>query len=412
MGMSASQVRFLTLQDRKSTIGMQLGVLSNRKMALSRDMTNAAREYNEAFAATTLQWYDSINGEYTDITYSSLMMPNAGNAYTPYLLSDRVTGNVILDSTVGGVGEDVINLLNNLTGNSPTNPYKPGTVEFNDNMKLDIIEDIMQVPNFDRNKFAYHPIENTTIFEGGVQRFTQSEIIDSLGNVGIGELYLNSKVAENISTNGGRGYNSETSDGDSYENNGQKTTGVFTSDGSQITVNENTWWSTLYNNNAVVCVGSCYRYDSSDTYSPGNGWDFIEENGWAFGYADSWVSAFVDAVINSEPVKNSGINYNRNAIINAAKTAIRTFNGGNQSYNYADVGDQNAANTHANVDLRIYNESYLLGVSVPASPNELEVNIKWDKYDVYFREYSILNIFDPYIHVPAWMSIVLNKRVK
>ena len=63
-------------------------------------------------------------------------------------------------------------------------------------------------------------------------------------------------------------------------------------------------------------------------------------------------------------------------------------------------------------DLRIYNESYLLGVSVPASPNELEVNIKWDKYDVYLKEYSILNVFDPYIHVPAWMSIVLNKRVK
>ena len=63
-------------------------------------------------------------------------------------------------------------------------------------------------------------------------------------------------------------------------------------------------------------------------------------------------------------------------------------------------------------DLRIYNESYLLGVSVPASPNELEVNIKWDKYDVYLKEYSILNIFDPYIRVPAWMSMVLNKRVK
>ena len=63
-------------------------------------------------------------------------------------------------------------------------------------------------------------------------------------------------------------------------------------------------------------------------------------------------------------------------------------------------------------DLRIYNESYLLGVSVPATPNELEVNIKWDKYDVYLKEYSILNTFDPYIHVPAWMSMVLNKTVK
>ena len=38
MGMSASQVRFLSLQSRKNDVGRQLMSLSNRKMSLSRDM--------------------------------------------------------------------------------------------------------------------------------------------------------------------------------------------------------------------------------------------------------------------------------------------------------------------------------------------------------------------------------------
>jgi len=217
MGMAASQVRFLTLQDRKSTIGMRLGILSNRKMALTRDQNKAAKAYNEAYSQKKLQWYDSINGKYTDITYNAMMTPNAGNGYTPYLITDRNTGKVILDSSSTTVG-----LLGN--SNSPQNSnhwsiyfnkqsqaglyvgalpststdrtmdshmhclagidgahYVPGSKTYNQaEMAPYIIEQMMGVPNFDRNKFIYKGVSNKDITKGGYQKFVFSDVADKL----------------------------------------------------------------------------------------------------------------------------------------------------------------------------------------------------------------------------------------
>ena len=61
-------------------------------------------------------------------------------------------------------------------------------------------------------------------------------------------------------------------------------------------------------------------------------------------------------------------------------------------------------------DLRLYNESYLLGISLPKPSQEMDIN--WTKYDVYLEEYSSLNTFGSYIHLPAWMSMVKRKIMK
>ncbi|MBQ6810992.1 MAG: hypothetical protein IJO94_06280, partial [Firmicutes bacterium] len=67
MGMAASQVRFLSLQNRKNSIGLNLMTLANRKTALSRDMNRVAAEYNEAMNQKLLKW-SSDSG----ITYNNL----------------------------------------------------------------------------------------------------------------------------------------------------------------------------------------------------------------------------------------------------------------------------------------------------------------------------------------------------
>ena len=56
MGMSASQVRFLSLQHRKHDVGRQLTALSNRKQALSRDMST----HNDSNLHAVDKFYSSV----------------------------------------------------------------------------------------------------------------------------------------------------------------------------------------------------------------------------------------------------------------------------------------------------------------------------------------------------------------
>ena len=220
MGMAASQVRFLTLQDRKSSIGMRLGVLSNRKMALARDMNRAAKAYNDAYSETKLQWYDSIDGTYEDITYEAMMTPQTQNSFRPYILTDRNTGKVILDGAYGketpgilGYGgpsaesnafwaEDNYGQYGEFLPQSPstsvavsgtmpyhmerltgiaTNRYMPGTVSFvEDKMAPYIVEQIMGIPNFDRNKKVYEAVENATLRDGGYEKLVHSDVMNMI----------------------------------------------------------------------------------------------------------------------------------------------------------------------------------------------------------------------------------------
>ena len=97
MGMAASQVRFLSLQDRNSNITRQLSTLSNRKMALARDMNTVSRNYTNALSQTTLKWSSDSGNTYNTLTYDLLMTPNDLNTSTPYILTEASTGRVVLN---------------------------------------------------------------------------------------------------------------------------------------------------------------------------------------------------------------------------------------------------------------------------------------------------------------------------
>lgn len=99
MGMAASQVRFLSLQNRKNTIGRQLSTLSNRKISLSRDMKNVSRNYTDALNQIHLKWSNDSGANYHNLTYDMLMKPNEVNASVPYILTNANNGKVILNNS-------------------------------------------------------------------------------------------------------------------------------------------------------------------------------------------------------------------------------------------------------------------------------------------------------------------------
>lgn len=99
MGMAASQVRFLSLQNRKNSIGRQLSALSNRKMMLAHDMKNVSRNYTNALNQTNLKWSNDFGANYHSLTYDMLMKPNAVNTTVPYILTNANNGKVILNNS-------------------------------------------------------------------------------------------------------------------------------------------------------------------------------------------------------------------------------------------------------------------------------------------------------------------------
>ncbi len=107
MGMSASQVRFLSLQSRKNDVGRQLMSLSNRKMSLSRDMNKVSQHYTEALNQKSLKWSNDAGATYNNLSYDLMMKPNDANFTVPYIVSDAVSGEVILnDDDLGLTGKN------------------------------------------------------------------------------------------------------------------------------------------------------------------------------------------------------------------------------------------------------------------------------------------------------------------
>ena len=99
MGMAASQVRFLSLQNRKNTIGRQLSTLSNRKTSLARDMKTVSRNFTNALNQTHLKWSNDCGANYHDLSYDMLMKPNDVNAQVPYILTNANNGRVVLNDS-------------------------------------------------------------------------------------------------------------------------------------------------------------------------------------------------------------------------------------------------------------------------------------------------------------------------
>ena len=83
MGMSASQVRFLSLQSRKNDIGNQLMSLSNKKLSLSRDMNKVSKNYTNAMNTKMLKWSNDSGATYNALSYDLMMKPNDLNTNVP-----------------------------------------------------------------------------------------------------------------------------------------------------------------------------------------------------------------------------------------------------------------------------------------------------------------------------------------
>lgn len=97
MGMAAPQARLLQLTSRKNTIGRNLQDLSLQKMSLSRDMAKVTRNYQNALNSKMFKWSNNAGVSYVDLSYSTLMKPNAANQNVPYLLTNT-NGQVVVDS--------------------------------------------------------------------------------------------------------------------------------------------------------------------------------------------------------------------------------------------------------------------------------------------------------------------------
>ena len=127
MGMAASQVRFLQLTGRKHDISRELQHLSLEKMDLTRDMQKVTRDYQSALSAKTIKWSNNAGVSYVDISYNTLMTPNAANMKSPVMVSDT-SGKIVLNrhyqkyaqmlDEAGGVwaGDIKNQILSELTG--------------------------------------------------------------------------------------------------------------------------------------------------------------------------------------------------------------------------------------------------------------------------------------------------------
>lgn len=78
MGLACSNIRLLTLTARKADCEYGISVDSMRKMALTREQSALAKEYNSKLQSKSIAYYD--NGKYNKINYNYLM--GYGSNYT------------------------------------------------------------------------------------------------------------------------------------------------------------------------------------------------------------------------------------------------------------------------------------------------------------------------------------------
>ena len=186
MGMAASQVRFLSLQSRKNTIGLNLMTLSNRKLALSRDMNRVAAEYNDAMNQKVLKWSGDSGVTYQGLNYDLLMKPNENNATLPYIVTDA-QGRVVVDDKV--IQIDGANNPNNITyrqlaamisAYSGTDADGKTTYNNIDNVKG--IAAGVDVVDKDTTTNKINSVSNTGVSGGAILGDNQYEIISEIGS--------------------------------------------------------------------------------------------------------------------------------------------------------------------------------------------------------------------------------------
>ena len=119
MGLACSNIRLLTLTARKADCEYGISVASMRKMAITREQSALAQEYNSKLQTKSIAYYD--NGQYNKINYNYLM--GYGSNYTAITSGNKALkddNSMILTDYKGQVvmSADYANALTAVLGSS------------------------------------------------------------------------------------------------------------------------------------------------------------------------------------------------------------------------------------------------------------------------------------------------------
>ena len=109
MGMSASQARLLSLTARMHDMEFQAQALQYTKLDLINSKDAVYNEYLDAMDSTKLQMavVTPTGKQFQDITYTNMIMSNAGAAHSMYIITNMRTGQVLLPEQVASkLGND------------------------------------------------------------------------------------------------------------------------------------------------------------------------------------------------------------------------------------------------------------------------------------------------------------------
>ena len=178
MGMSASQVRFLSLQSRKNDIGCQLTALASKKRSLAHDMKDVTRHYDNAMNQKVLKWSNDSGASYNTLSYDLMMRPNELSTNVPYIISSAknevvLNNDSILDRDGNPIGLSYIDIAEMISTYSGYNG--DGTINYNntDNITTNAngekiggkaIKDAYYIPKSD-DDFSFKKLLRYDIFE-------------------------------------------------------------------------------------------------------------------------------------------------------------------------------------------------------------------------------------------------------
>ena len=119
MGLACSNIRLLTLTARKADCEYGISVASMRKMSITREQSDLAREYNSKLQTKSIAYYD--NGQYNKINYNYLM--GYGSNYTAITSGNKALkdeNSMILTDYKGQVvlSADYANAITSALGSS------------------------------------------------------------------------------------------------------------------------------------------------------------------------------------------------------------------------------------------------------------------------------------------------------
>ncbi len=176
MGLACSQIRLLTLTARKADCEYGISVASMRKMAITREQSALAQEYNSKLQTKSIVYYD--NGQYNKINYNYLM--GYGSNYTAITSGNKALkdeNSMILTDYKGQVvlSSDYANAITAVLGSSAMDSNGRGGT-FSSSQIPAILAEL--IPGYSEEQFqAVIDGENiTTSYEAnGVQTITGEE---------------------------------------------------------------------------------------------------------------------------------------------------------------------------------------------------------------------------------------------